>query len=68
MSKTFIKIGDHWLNLDLVTRVELVPDRQDPSKTEFAKVHFVTGGEPHVFSEAAEVETLAEWLRKHKAR
>ena len=43
MSTTFIQVGNHWINLDLVTDIELVPDAHDPAKTVAACVHYTTG-------------------------
>lgn len=66
MSTTFVQVGNHWINLDLVTVIELVVDAHDPAKIVAARVHFTTG-KSQDFTVPADVQNLAGWLRAHKA-
>jgi hypothetical protein len=66
MPTTFVQVGSHWINLDLVTGVELVPDPHDPAKIIAARVHYTTGKQQD-FKVPAEIQGLADWLRAHKA-
>lgn len=69
MPNTFVEIGPFWVNLDLVSIVELVGGMaESPSTdTQAARVHF-TSGKPLDLSEPTHIETLLKWLRKHKAK
>jgi hypothetical protein len=40
---TFVQVGNNWVNVELVTSIELVPDPHDPAKIAAARVHYTTG-------------------------
>jgi hypothetical protein len=63
---SFLQVGTHWVNLELVFDIELVPDPHDPSKIIAARVHY-TIGKHQDFNVPADVQNLAGWLRSHKA-
>jgi hypothetical protein len=68
MPTTFIQVGNHWINLDLVTGIELVPDPKDQTQTNYvcARVWY-TNGKSQEFMDAADVKILSTWLKAHKA-
>jgi hypothetical protein len=63
---TFIQVGNNWINVELVTSIELVPDPHDPAKIAAARVHYTTGKQ-HDFTVAADIQGLTSWLRSRKA-
>jgi hypothetical protein len=66
MPSTFVQIGAHYVNLELVTSIELVADTHDPAKIVAARVYF-THGKSQDFKSAGDIQGLADWLRAHKA-
>lgn len=66
MPTTFVQVGNHWINLELVVGIELVPDPNDPTRYAAARVHF-TNGKRQDFTQAVDIHDLAAWLRAHKA-
>jgi hypothetical protein len=66
MPHAFVQVGNHHINLDLVTSVELVPDLHDPAKVVSARIHYTTG-KSQDFTVPADIQSLAGWLRSHKA-
>ena len=66
MSHAFVQIGPHWINLDLVTSVELVEDPNQAGVVHAARIHFSTGKHQD-YKVAADVQELRDFLRSHKA-
>jgi len=66
MGHTFVQVGRHWINVDLVTSIEIVQDPNDPAKLIAARVHYTTGKDQD-FKVPAEVQDLADWFRAHRA-
>ena len=66
MPVNFIQVGDIWVNLELVTSVELVDDPQHPGQPKAARVHYSTG-KSQEFIVPADIRQLADWLRMHNA-
>lgn len=66
MPAAFVQVGNHWINLELVTGVELVEDANQPGKIIAARVHFTTGKQQD-FQVGTDVQALATFLRNHKA-
>lgn len=68
MPHTFLQVGTHWINLDLVTSVELVvrPTTADPNAVGVARITFA-GGRHMDFTSPANIQTIAAWLHDHKA-
>ncbi len=66
MPARFVRIGRHWINLDLVTSVEFVESRKDPEKVVAMRVNFSTGKHQD-FKGADEVEQLKQFLESHPA-
>ena len=66
MPAVFVQVGTFWVNLELVTIIELVEDQNQPGKVISARVHYTNGKEKD-FLVASEVQALATFLRNHKA-
>lgn len=66
MPHTFLLVGSTWLNLDLVTNIDVVTHANDPSKVTAAQVWF-THGKTITFTDDTEVRALCTWLQAHKA-
>jgi hypothetical protein len=66
MATAFIQIGNHWVNLELVIGIELLPDPHDPAKIIAARVHYTTDKHQD-FPAQADIQALVNWLRSHKA-
>lgn len=63
---TFVQVGNHWINLERLAGIELVPDPGDPTRYAAARVHYTTG-KLQDFPAQADIQALAAWLRAHKA-
>lgn len=66
MPHTFVQVGSTFINLELVTCVELVLDPVDQTNLIGARVHY-TSGPPQDFKRPPEVQALVAWLRSHQA-
>ena len=66
MPTTFVQVGNHWINLELVAGIELMPDPNDLKRYVSARVHF-TNGKFQDFTQSTDIQDLAAWLRAHKA-
>lgn len=62
----FLHVGRHWINLDMVLRVELVASKANKDRVTAARVHYADG-KYHDFRDPESVTTLEEWLREHEA-
>lgn len=65
MPSRFVQVGNHWINLELVTGIELIEDQN--KKVSGARVHFSTG-KLQDFRVGEDVEELIIFLRNHKAQ
>ena len=72
MPANFVQIGAFFVNLELVTSIELVFN-QDPGQPQQSagqaagvRVHFTTGKHQD-FLEPQDVREIVEWMRAHKA-
>lgn len=62
----FVQVGSHWINLELVTGVELVENPKQPGVIIAARVHYTTGKQQD-FQVSADIQELATFLKNHKA-
>ncbi len=62
----FIVVDRHWINLDLVTRIELVESRKTAGTTAVARVHFCNG-KHFDFKREDSIRELEEFLENHRA-
>ena len=67
MPIAFVQVGAHWINLDLVTSIELIEDQHQPGKVVAARVHYSTGKQQD-FKVSVELQELEVFLRNHKAQ
>jgi len=65
----FLSIGHHFLNLEQVADIELVPDRNDRDKSKLAcvRVHF-TSGHKQEFKDADQMRQLEDFVLSHPAQ
>ena len=66
MPITFVPVGGHWVNLELVTSIELVEDPKQVGQISSARVHYTTGKHQD-FKVPAEIKDLRDFLQAHKA-
>jgi hypothetical protein len=67
MPPTFIQVGAVWINLSVVTSVELQESPDVQGKPIGARVNY-TSGKFQTFEEPTDIQELAAWLRAHKAK
>jgi hypothetical protein len=65
MMPTFVQVGNHWINMERVTNIELVEDKRTPGNTIAAYVYY-SSGQKQAFEVPEAVEDLASWLRAHR--
>lgn len=64
----FLPIGNHFLNLEQVAQIELVPDLhgRPPGKLAAVRVYF-TSGLKQDFKGSEEIRALSDYVREHPA-
>jgi len=60
----FLQIGRNWLNLEQVTKIELIPNKT--GATAEVRVHY-TSGQHDDFKGKESIEELENFLESHKA-
>jgi hypothetical protein len=63
----FFEVGRQWLNMDLVTGVELMGDQSDPTNVKVARVHYSNGGTQD-FQDNQDVVRIKKFLESHRAQ
>jgi hypothetical protein len=65
----FIQVIDHWINLDQVTSIQLVPSRKDDTGTTTAlvRVHY-SSGKAMEFKQPDSIQILTDFLENHRAK
>jgi hypothetical protein len=67
MDPVFVQVGKSWINLSVVTSVDLVVDPDDPKRVKEARLNY-TSGKFQRFEDQDSIQLLATWLRAHKAK
>jgi hypothetical protein len=63
----FLQVGRQWINLDLVTEIELMGDEIDPTNVMLAKVHYCGGGQQD-FDNNQDIDRIKRFLEGHRAQ
>jgi hypothetical protein len=72
MATTFVRVGAHYVNMDLVASVEMIFSQQpgqeaaDPGQPTGARIHYTTGSHQD-FLDTAAAQQLDAWLKAHQA-
>jgi hypothetical protein len=66
MPNAFLKVGSHWINLDLVRSIEILSDVKNPALPASMTVHYCDGHKKD-FNKSADVQAVLDWLQAHRA-
>jgi len=62
----FVHLGQHWVNVEQVLRVEFVSDPSNPAQIGVARILYINGQSDN-FRLQTEIEPILDWLKQHQA-
>ena len=66
MAANFVHLGQRWVNVEQVLRVEFVSDPSNPAQIGVARIPYASG-QSDSFRLQTEIEPLLDWLKQHQA-